>query len=156
MNADKAYKISVSAHYFRLTTEGIRLTSNKNRSYYTLSDVINERAVRANDLVDSYDPEDMRQHLRIIPTDGEIGIEFTILSTNADSIESAATALGAALGQTILLPDAVSLMMFDLIVERNATEVLTKLGLSAEDADAYRVSLKKKTTNVVPLRPRNG
>ncbi|MDJ0277626.1 hypothetical protein QLH51_12550 [Sphingomonas sp. 2R-10] len=153
MTADKVYNISVSHHYFRLTTESIRLTSNKHCSYYSLSDVINERADRANDLIDSYDSEDMRQHLRIIPSDGEVGIEFTILTTNAASIETAALALGEALGQTILFKDAISLMMFDLIVERNATEVLTKLGLTASEADAYRVSLKKKHSNVIPIRP---
>ena len=63
-------------------------------------------------------------------------------------------ALGEALGQTVLLTDAVSLMLFDLIVERNATEVLTKLGLTASEADSYRVSLKKKDANVIPIRPK--
>jgi hypothetical protein len=81
-----------------------------------------------------------------------IGLDFTILETSAVSIEAAAMALGEALGQTIHLPDAISLVMFDLVVERNATEVLTKLGLTAAEADAYRVSLKKKETNVIPFR----
>ena len=63
-------------------------------------------------------------------------------------------ALGEVIGQRVLLPDAVSLMLFDLIVERNATEVLTKLGLTATEAESYQVSLKKKDTNVIPLRPK--
>lgn len=116
--------------------------------------VINERAERAADLANSYDAEDMRNHLRIISSEGKVEIEFTILETSASTIEVAAVALGKALGQTVLLPDAVSLMLFDLIVERNATEVLTKLGLSASEAESYRVSLKKKDANVILLRPK--
>ena len=154
MTAEKAYHISVSDHYFRLTSEGIRLLSNKHHSYYSLSMVINERAERASDLVDSYDADDMRNHLRIISSEGEIEIAFTILETSFSSIEAAALSLGEALGQKVLLPDAVSLILFDLIVERNATEILTKLGLSASEAESYRVSLKKKNANVIPLRPK--
>lgn len=154
MAAEKAYHISVSDHYFRLTTESIRLLSNKHHSYYSLPMVINERANRTPDLADSYDAEDMRNHLRIISSEGKVKIDFTILETSAGTIEAAAVALGEALGQTVLLPDAVSLMLFDLVVERNATEVLTKLGLSASEAESYRVSLKKKDNNVIRLRPK--
>ena len=154
MTAEKAYHISVSDHYFRLTTEGIRLLSNKHHSYYSLPMVIDERAERAYDIADSYDAEDMRNHLRIIASEGDVEIDFTILETSASTIEAAALSLGEALGQKVLLPDAVSLLLFDLIVERNATEVLTKLGLSASEAESYRVSLKKKDTNVIPLRPK--
>lgn len=154
VTAEKAYQISVSDHYFRLTTESIRLMSNKHCAYYSLPMVIDERADRATDLVDSYDAEDMRNHLRIISSQGDIAIDFAIMETSARSIEAAAVALGEALGQQVLLPEAVSLMLFDLIVERNATEVLTKLGLTASEAESYRVSLKKKDANVVQLRPR--
>lgn len=154
MPAEKAYQISVSDHYFRLTTESIRLLSNKHYSYYSLPMVINERADRVTELADSYDAEDMRNHLRIISSDGGTEIVFTILETSADTIEAAALALGEVLGQRVLLPDAVSLMLFDLVVERNATDVLTKLGLTASEAESYRVSLKKKDTNVIPLRPK--
>jgi len=154
VTAEKAFYISVSDHYFRLTTEGVRLLSNKHRSYYSLPMVLDERAERASDLVNSYDAEDMRNHLRIISSEGEIEIDFTILETSASTIEAAAISLGEALGQKVLLADAVSLILFDLIVERNATEVLTKLGLSAYEAESYRVSLKKKDANVIPLRPK--
>ena len=102
MTAEKAYHLSVSDHYFRLTTEGIRLLSNKHHSYYSLPMVIDERAERASDLADSYDAEDMRNHLRIISSEGEVGIEFTILETSASTIEAAARSLGEALGQTVL------------------------------------------------------
>lgn len=154
MTAEKAYHISVSDHYFRLTTEGVRLLSNKHSSYYSLTMVLNERAERASDLANSYDCEDMRNHLRIISSEGGIGINFTILETSASTINAAALSLGEALGQKILFSDAVSLILFDLIVERNATEILTKLGLSSSKAESYRVSLKRKDANVVPLRSR--
>lgn len=153
VTAEKAFQISVSDHYFRLTTESIRLLSNKNHTYCSLRQVFDERAQRATDLVDSYDAEDMRNHLRIITTKGDVAIEFTILETSAASIEVAAIAIGEAIGQAVLLPDALSLVMFDLVVERNATEVLTKLGLTAAEAESYRVSLKRTSTNVIPLRP---
>lgn len=152
VTAEKAYQISVSNHYFRLTTESIRLFSNKTQTYCTLGTVFDQRAGRAAELVDSYDAEDMRNHLRIIPAKGDVEITFTILETNAESIEVATAALAEALGQAVLLPDALSLLMFDLVVERNATEVLTKLGMTASEAESYRVSLKKKNPNVIPIR----
>jgi hypothetical protein len=153
MPAEKVLHISVSQHYFRLTTEGIRLFSNKHNQHCSFGRLIDERAERAVDLSERYEAQDLREHLRIIPTDGDVELEFTILETSADSIETAAAALGEAIGRSLLFPDAVSLMLFDLVVERNATEVLTKLGLTSSEAAAYRVALKRKETNVIPFRP---
>lgn len=153
MTAEKALRFSVSEYFFRLSTESVRLHSNKVLDFCSFGEVINSRAERANDLAESYDAEDMREHLRIIPSEGDVPLNVTILETSATSLEKAAEVLAEALGQTLVLKDALSLVMFDLVIERNATELLTKLGLTASEADAYRVSLKRKNTNVIPFPP---
>ena len=153
MAAEKALHLSVSDYFFRLSTESVRLYSNKVLEHSSISKVIDSRAERANDLAESYDADDMRQHLRIIPSDGNIIINLSILETSASSVGRAVELLAGALGQSLSLKDALSLMMFDLVVERNATELFTKLGLTAEEADAYRVCLKRKDTNVIPFPP---
>lgn len=153
MAAAKTLQLSVSEYFFRLSTESVRLYSNKVLEHTSLGKVIDSRAERANDLADSYDADDMREHLRIIPSDGVVALDFTILATSAASLEKAAALLAEALGRPLVVEDALSLIMFDLVVERNATELFTKLGLTAEEADAYRVCLKRKDTNVIRFPP---
>jgi hypothetical protein len=153
VTAKKALRLSVSEYFFKLSTESVRLYSNKILDFSSFEEVINSRAERANDLADSYDADDLREHLRIIPSDGDVVVSFAILETSATTLEKAASILAEVLGQNIALKDALSLVMFDLVIERNATELLTKLGLTAEEADAYRVHLKRKNTNVIPFPP---
>lgn len=153
MIAEKALRLSVSEYFFRLSTESVRLYSNKVHDFCSFAEVINRCASRADDLINRYDANDLREHLRIIPSDGNVVIGLTILETSATSLEKAAGLLAEALNETIAFKDALSLVMFDLVIERNATELLTKLGLTAAEADAYRVHLKRKETNVIPFPP---
>jgi len=99
-----------------------------------------------------YTAEDMREHLAIIPSQGNIELQFAILETSAASIEEAAEILKEALGTSVGFSDAVSLLLYDLVVEENKTEVLTKLGLTAEAAARYKKALKRTKTNVFPIR----
>lgn len=60
--------------------------------------------------------------------------------------------LAESMDLSVAFADALSLLMYDFIVEENKTEVLTKLGLSMEEAERYRRILKKKPSNVIPFK----
>lgn len=149
---ERSYQLDVSEYYFRLTTESVRLNSNKKLSHCTLSDVVNDRAGRACELAASYDAEHMSEHLRIIPSHGNITFGITILPATAESIDRALASLAHALGKSVQFKDAISLLLHDLVVEANATHVLTKLGLLPQDSADYSVLLKKTPTNVIPFK----
>lgn len=149
---ERECRFKVSDYYFRLTTESVRLCSNKKCVHQTFKQVVDGRAECAKSLPDYYTADDMREHLSIIPSQGNIELEFTILETSAASIDEATEILKEALGTSVGFSDAVSLLLYDLVVEENKTEVLTKLGLTAEAAARYKKSLKRTKTNVFPIR----
>lgn len=148
----RAYDFQVSEYFFKLTSESIRLFSNSVLRHCPLDEVVEARVDRACELAESYDKEDFQAHLRLIPADGDIALSVTILETSAETIESAIPALKEALGESVRFVEVISMMLFDVVVERNATEVLTKLGLSSKDAKQYRMSLKRRVSNVIPFK----
>lgn len=151
--AERAYDFRVSDYFFRLTSEGVRLFSNSVLRHSCLNEVFDKRAERAPELAESYEAEDLKEHLRLIPADGDVELSITILETSAETIDAAIPALENALGKSVRFVEVISMLLFDLVVERNATEVLTKLGMSAVEADKYRMALKRRTSsNVVPFR----
>jgi len=152
LNQERECEIDVSEFYFRLTTESIRLFSNKNRVLSGFQKLVDDRADVAKELLKYYPASDLREHLAVIPTDGEIPLRFSILESSAASIDAAAVMLQQVLDRSIDFADALSLIMYDLIVDEAKTEVLTKLGLSPEQAERYRRILKKPPSNVVPFR----
>lgn len=148
----KSKHLLVSRYYFRLTTEAIRLQSNLLTRHTTFSELASRRAAHACELVDRYDAAELNEHLRIIPSAGEVEFDFAISDICVHLFESAIPGLEKYLSRQILFIDVLSLLLFDLIVEANATEVLTKLGLSSAQAKSYRVILRKKPDKVVPIR----
>lgn len=150
--AERAYRFEVSEYFFRLTTESVRLFSNAVLKHSTLNEVVQDRSERARGLPADYKALDMLEHLRIIPTSGDIELEISVLETSARAIDDAIPALAHALGTSVQFADALSLLLFDFVVERNKTEVLTKLGLTSEAAKRYRASLKKSPPNVITFK----
>ena len=110
-----------------------------------------ERAPRAMRLIESYEVDDLQGHLRTIPVDGDIEFTMTLSEASAGTINSALPALQDMLGASIRAIEAVSLVLFDLIVEKNATEIMTKLGMTFAEAKAYRPRLKRRAVNIVPI-----
>jgi len=150
--AERDCELDVSEFYLRLATESIRLFSNKSLALCDIRQVIDGRAATAADLSRYYNASDMQEHLSVIPTDGDVTLRFTILETSATYIEEAAVMLQGAFGRSVEFADALSLILYDLVVEEAKTEVLTKLGLSPEQAERYRRILKKAPSNVIPFR----
>ena len=152
LSEERDCEIAVSEFYLRLTTESIRLFSNRYLELCDIRQVIDCRATIASELRFYYSASDMHEHLSVIPTDGDILLRFTILETSGAFIDEAAAMLQEELGRSVEFADALSLLMYDLVVEEARTEVLTKLGLSPEQAERYRRILKKAPSNVIPFR----
>lgn len=142
------YRFCVSEYFFRLTTECIRLHSNERQKYSVLNDVINARAGRALSVSAAHPPEYIKEHLRLIPSGGEIPVEIEILQSSADQINGGARSISAAIGSSVQFADALSVIMFDFMVEANRTEILTKIGLTSSDAAQYRKILKSAPPGV--------
>ena len=145
-------ELDVSEFYLRLMTESIRLFSNNSLALCDIRQVIDGRATAATELPRYYSASDMQEHLSVIPTSGNVPLKFTILETSAAYIDEAAAMLEEEFGRSVEFADALSLLMYDLVVEVAKTEVLTKLGLLPEQAERYRRILKKTPSNVIPFR----
>lgn len=141
-NEKNTYRFDVSEYYFRLTTECVRLHSNICRSYTTINDVVKDRAAGAASLAKNHPAEYIREHLRLIPTSGDIPIEIIIEETNATHIDCASKSISEVIGASVAFADALSVIMFDFMYEANRTEVLSKIGLTLEEARRYRKILK--------------
>jgi hypothetical protein len=149
---EKECELEVSEFYLRLATESVRLFSNKKRSMCVLGEVVDCRADAVSTLPQYYTAENLRQHLDVIPTEGDITLKFTILESSASTIEGATAMLEEAMGTSVAFADAVSLILYDFIVEENKTDILAKLGLTPEAAKKYAKSLVRTKTNVIPIR----
>lgn len=113
---------------------------------------MNHRAAAANSIPSHYRPGSLKEHLRIIPTDGNINLKLTIMSTSSLALEDAITQLSEAIGSPVSFASVVSIVLFDFVVEENITEVINKLGLNLEDAAAFLKAARRSETNVIPFR----
>lgn len=124
----RGYALNISEHLFHLTTESLRLHSNETKRYQTLASLVNARAAHSCKM-EEHDPETIRDHLVTIPTKGDIRIYLSISRSSADSLVEAKKRLGDQLGSNLTVGDALSILLFDYVVERKATRVLERLGL---------------------------
>ncbi len=147
----KSYRLDASTYLFRLATESVRLFSNREGQFATISQVVEARAGVASEIPANYKPDELKKHLKIIPTDGEIPVILEILPTAGDDVEHAIPAISKALSESISFASAISIMLFDYVVEENKTEVLTKLGLTVAEAREYSSLLRGRNDNVVPI-----
>jgi len=150
--ASREWSWNISEGYFRLITECIRLFSNSKTTFGSLAQIIDERSASASQLHKNYRAEDLKKHLEIIPTDGELPLKITILESSYDAIDDSIPEIEKVLGDSVSFANAVSLLLFDLVVEENRTEFVTKFGLSMLDAKAYKGAAKRTDGKVVPIR----
>jgi hypothetical protein len=104
--------------------------------------MINDRAKLANSVTARRKPQHIIKHLQMIPSKGEIPLEVEILESSSDKISTSSKAIEEAIGSSIEFADALSVIMFDFMVEANRTEVLLKIGLTSAEAAEYRRLLK--------------
>lgn len=152
MADERTFMLNISEGLFRLMTESVRLFSNKQLRFSDINEVVNERATAAHSIGSHYRPNSIKEHLRIIPTEGDVGLELTILETSAVAIDDAIPDLEGIIESSLSFASAISIVLFDLIVEENRTEIINKLGLNLEDAESFRKAANRTETNVVPFR----
>ena len=149
MNDEKnMFRIDVSEYYFRMTTECIRLHSNMRHRHTALNDFVDDRVKVADSACRNHPPSTLKEHLKLIPAKGNIPLEIEILETNAGKINDVAIDLSSIIGTSVGFSEALSVIMFDFMVEANRTEVLTKIGFTSQEAARYRQLLKPNAPGV--------
>jgi hypothetical protein len=144
--------LDISADLFHLLTESLRLHSNETRQIETLERLVDSRAT-TNGYRDEHRPDTLRKHLRAMPSRGDIRICINIQKTSADSLDEARECLGQRLGSDLTFADALSVLLFDYLAERKASQFLEKVGLSGAGAAVEPLPDDGKPQgNVVPLR----
>jgi hypothetical protein len=74
------------------------------------------------------------------------------LDSSVSAIDGSVQGLEQMIGSSVSFSSAISLVLFDFIVEEARTEAMSKLGLNAEDAAAFRAAARRVETNVIPFR----
>lgn len=153
MSSDSCgYTLDISEHFFHLTTETLRLHSNETKRYQTLANLVDARASLRSELA-GHDPDTIRDHLRTVPTEGDIRISLTISRSSADSLAEAKRQLDAHLGSSLTLGDALSVLLFDYVVEQKAAGVMKKIGLGdTRETSEMPGRGGANSENVVPFR----
>lgn len=138
--AMQGYTLDVSEYLFRLTTESLRIHSNQTKRYESLANLVTSRATAgAAEAIEQHDVETLRQHLAKVPTKGPIRIYLRISKTSADSLAEATRRLEKHLGSELTVGDALSMLLFDYVVEQGTAKLMSKIGIAspelAENAD---------------------
>jgi hypothetical protein len=121
------HALDVSEPLFRLATECVHLHSNDTRQLHTLDSFVSDCATFVETL--DHNPETMRKHLAAVPSGGAIRIELVVGPRTAERLEEAKKTLKTLIGSDVSLADALSIMLFDYIVEQKANKVRAKLRL---------------------------
>ena len=128
--AMRGYTLDVSEYLFRLTTESLRIHSNQTRRYQSLGNLVNARATAgAAGAIEQHDVETLRKHLEKGPTKGPIRIYLSITKTSAESLTEAKRRLEKHLGSALTVGDAISMLLFDYVVEQGTAKLLSKIGI---------------------------
>lgn len=121
----------ISEHLFRLTTESLRLYSNETCQHQTLEHLLVARRRRAARYGD-HDTATLKEHLSVVPTSGIVSITLNPPPSIMQYLNEVRRLYGKRLGVGLTLGDALSLILFDYIVEQKANQLLTAI-----DVDGY-------------------
>jgi hypothetical protein len=118
--------LRVSEELFRLTTESLRLHSNATLAHQTLAALIEYRAFDESHL-DDHEVTTLGEHLDLVPGPGEISLDLKLASRSVDYLEALQKAFSHKLATALALEDALSLLLFDYVVEHKASKILQAL-----------------------------
>lgn len=141
--SDSVEKIdmSVSDSLFRLTTESIRVLSNERHEYVAIGDVVNAHAARMRQTSPTHTPKTAGAHLAIIKTDGDIPIHIEIRRSSYEDVLASAEILSHVLATSVRFADAISVLLFDFIAERETMRLAARLGLRGKSAEEHGIAL---------------
>lgn len=126
-------RLRVSEDLFRLTTESLRLHSNATFAHQTLATLIDFRAFGELRLHD-HEVATLGEHLSIVPGPGEISLDLALAARSLGYLEALQMAFSQKLGTALALEDALSLLLFDYVVEQKASKILQVLDIEMKPA----------------------
>lgn len=124
----RSYALNISAELFKLSTESVRLHSNETLRYQTLAKLLAGR-INKDTPLNTEDPGVWKEFLDAMPTRGDVRIHLNISVTNADSLVEIRDQLSQEIGNRLTLGDAISILLYDYLIENRATRVLSRLPL---------------------------
>lgn len=130
----RSYALDISEELFKLSTESVRLHSNDTLRYQTLAQLLTKR-LGQEPALDGHNPENLREFLEKLPTRGSVRIHLNISRTSADSLVDIKKRLSQEIGNKLTVGDAISILLYDYLVERSATRVVSNLRLRELDAE---------------------
>lgn len=115
--------LEVSAYFFRLATECLRLHSNETFRFQTLHHLVDDYA-QLDWRVEGHDIAVLKEHLDIVPTGGEIRIDFDISPRGMDCLNEILLFIQDNLAINLSIGDALSVLMFDFVVEHHSGRIM--------------------------------
>jgi hypothetical protein len=141
------YALEVSPPLFQLATDSLRRHSNARSSLCSFDDLI-EACISRWSKMDAIDVAAVRDHLRTMPTDGELTLRLAIKSGECCPLSRVRDALQTALNCQLSLAETVSALLFLFVVEREAQRVLEKVRLQPHACCADKTDPAK----ILPFR----
>lgn len=124
----RSYALDISVELFKLTTESVRIHSNETLRYQTLAQLVTN-CINQPTTTDGHDPADLRGYLGKLPTRGDVRIHLNFSRANADLLVEIKKRFSQEIGGALTIADAVSILLYDYLVDRSATRVLSRLSL---------------------------
>lgn len=130
----RSYALRISEELFKLSTESVRLHSNETLRYKSLAQLLTNRV--SQDLpAEGHDPAALREYLDALPTQGSVRIHLNISRTSAQSLVEIKKRLSENIGDKLTVGDAISILLYDYLVEHSATRVLSRLSLRESEEE---------------------
>lgn len=124
-------RLRISEDLFRLTTESLRLHSNATFAHQTLATLIEFRAVERSHLHD-HEVATLGEHLDIVPGPGKISLDLHLAVRSLEYLKAVQSSFSRKLGSALALEDALSLLLFDYVVEQKASKILQVIDMETE------------------------
>lgn len=141
------YALEVSPPLFQFATDSLRRHSNARSSLCSFDDLI-EACIACWSEMDAIDSAAIRDHLRTMPTDGEIPLHLTLEGVENCPLGRVRDCLQAALNHELSLAQTVSALLFLFVVEREAERVFEKVRQGAGSAGRDNTD----SANIIPFR----
>lgn len=150
--ASRRLSLDVSEEFFRLATEALRLRSNDVLRCETLDGMFNQRILKTAN-IDEVAPDTIRQHLSVVPTQGNVRLSFSINATSADNLAEVKRQLCMSLDFEITAADTLSILLFHYVIAQKAARVFERIGLrNSQVATDTSEMAKIAEGNVVRIR----
>ena len=148
-DADHRHELLISPELLDLAAECVRLRTSETKRLATLDALLADRIALCTTSEDT-DWASIRDHLDAFPTDGAVALAV-VLPGSCPSLARLREIVSEMVGSPVTEAAALSVPLFDYLVERRTTKILSKLGPRALPEPDVGIG-----DNVVRLRSENG